>query len=66
MDSFIGLTDTEVLDRANKALTLAAALKPGTKARAREWQRFDAAMGELARRAMSRALWVIHEAEKED
>ena len=64
MDSFIGMTDTQVLDIAKSALALAETLTPGTKARAVAWARFDAAMAELTRRAMAHVLWRIHEQEK--
>jgi hypothetical protein len=64
--SFIGQEDTEVLAMAKAALQHAEILPIGSRSRYEQWFIFDAAMSELARRAMSSALWKIHEREQQD
>lgn len=62
-DPYEGMQDHEVLAIAQGAGLRAQALSPRSSERRAEWVTFDKAMGELMRRAMSHALWKIHERE---
>jgi hypothetical protein len=59
--SFIGLNDGQVLKIATAAFTAAQALPVGSAARARQWARFDDAMGELAGRGLRHVLAKLRE-----
>jgi hypothetical protein len=59
--SFIGLDDEQVLKIATAAFTAAQAEQVGSTARARQWARFDGAMGELAGRGMRHVLAKLRE-----
>lgn len=61
---YAGMPDSQVLRLAQAAYFEAEALPPRSTARREMWNQFDAAMGELLRRAMSHALWRIHEMEQ--
>ena len=53
---YIGLTDDQVLRVAASALRLVEMLPAGSPARQKQWDSFNAAMGELASRATVHAL----------
>ncbi len=58
---FLGMDDDHVIAIAANALQCAAVLPIGSPARAAQWSRFDAAMGELSSRAVRHALRKVHE-----
>lgn len=58
--SFIGMTDDQVIKVAASALNMVQALPVGSEARAGRWAAFDAAMGELGKRAVVHALAKVH------
>ena len=63
-DPYDGMEDKAVLAIARAALKRAEALPARSATRRVQWQVFDSAMGELARRAMAHVLWKIHEREQ--
>lgn len=63
-DPFEAMDDLQVLAVARNALRRAEGLPGRSATRQLQWQVFDSAMGELARRAMAYTLWKIHERER--
>jgi len=59
--SFFGMHDAEVLKIASNSLRLVQTLPFGSAARESQWHDFEAAMGELARRAVDHTLRKIYE-----
>jgi hypothetical protein len=63
-DPYASMADEQVLEVAKTALLRAEKHPPRSATRKVQLAVFDAAMSELARRAMAHVLWKIHERER--